>query len=108
MKRLVRKDETAMTRTEKQQAAANWRAALINELRQELLRFIDQHPDSLGSALWEHGDAWLNRKIREMPQRRAEIIRAGQEAAKAIADRIKNDAAQARKPPEADGSEDTP
>jgi hypothetical protein len=73
-----------MSRVERQQAAANWRLRLKDELCQELQEFITEHPDSLCGALWAHGDAWLTRKAREMPQRRSEIIRAGAEVAEEI------------------------
>ena len=77
-----------MSRAEKRRAADLWRTKLKDDLFQELQKFIAEHPDSLCGALWDDGDAWLNRKAREMPQRRSEIIRAGIEVAKKLKEHL--------------------
>jgi uncharacterized protein with von Willebrand factor type A (vWA) domain len=79
-----------MTRTEKQRAAFLRRTKLKDELCQEMEKFIDDNPNALCGAIWDHADAWLHRKVREMPQRRSEIILAGRELAQALRDQLAN------------------
>jgi hypothetical protein len=86
-----------MTRAEKQKAAAVWRTQFKDELCRELQEFIKEHPGSLCGELWKHGDAWLTRKAREMPQRRSEIIRAGEEVAREIKEQLATKAVERKK-----------